>query len=351
MTKLTIAFIAHTKNPALFMNDPSFIYRCENLALALQELGHKTDLLHYTQVDPKVQYDIMVFHRPKYRFGFRHWLKKLRKRGTLVIADFDDLVFDPQWAEVSPGVINQQVSLQQTQKNFRRNQKALRAFNWVTASTTPIVERIQSMGAEHAMLLPNAAHTRWLATPIPTKPERPRLTYFPGTRSHDRDFAIAQPALERYLHDHPEVQLQITGPLSQSLRCRDDQLVRFDKQPFDTYQHHIAQSWLNLAPLQDTLFNAHKSALKAIEGSFFNAATLASPIPDMQRLNNCGAVLVPHTTTAKDAEDAWYSAIAANLPASAHDCATAGLRDQLQQQHHINLYTQQWLSWVEQGLR
>jgi hypothetical protein len=94
-----IAFIACNKNSHRFMQDPSYVYRCENLALALSALGHQAEMLHYTQLSSKAQYDIVVFHRPSYRFGFAWLVKKLRKNGAVVLADVDDLIFNTNWAQ------------------------------------------------------------------------------------------------------------------------------------------------------------------------------------------------------------------------------------------------------------
>lgn len=263
------------------------------MALALKAAGHTVMLAHYSRFDPRQQYDVIVFHRPRYSLGFRFTLRQLRKQGSRCIADFDDLVFDPAWASYSPGVLNQQVSLKQTVRNFTAHDKALRLFDEVTVSTTPLQDKIQQSHGLKAVFVPNAVHLGWRAEPAPGKEPVPRLTYFPGTRSHDRDFAHIHQPLADFLHDHAEVELHITGTLSEDvlIKTRPHQLVCHPAQPFQSYRQHVAQSWLNLAPLENTVFNQHKSALKVIEASYFNAPTLASPIPDMQRLESAGAIL------------------------------------------------------------
>jgi hypothetical protein len=300
-----IAFIACNKNSHRFMQDPSYIYRCENLALALSALGHQAEMLHYTQLSSKAQYDIVVFHRPTYRFGFAWLVKKLRKNGAVVLADVDDLIFNANWAITSPGVINQLVSIKQTEKNFAANAKALAAFNYLTTSTAPLADKLQKhFPSAQVLLLPNSVHHSWYQYEKLANFGAPKLTYFPGTRSHDRDFATISAPLAEFLHQHPEIELHITGVLNCQLKCRPNQLFFHDKQPFANYVHHVAQSWVNLAPLEDTLFNQHKSALKAIEAGFFNAPTVASPIADMQRLKHCG-VIMPNN------DSAWFSHLSA----------------------------------------
>lgn len=275
------------------MQDPSFIYRCENMALALQSCGHQIKLLHYTQLSSSEHYDIVIFHRPSYRFAFSWLLYRLRKRGTVVLADVDDLIFDTTYSSVSPGVVNQLVSIKQTEKMFKANAKALAQFDMLTTSTQPLADKLQQQyHSTNILLLPNTVHYSWYQHNATETKDTRYLTYFPGTRSHDRDFASIAAPLSEFLHQNPDIQLHITGVLNCTLTCRPQQLVQHDKQPFDLYSQHVARSWINLAPLEATEFNQHKSALKAIEASYFNAPTIATPIPDMHRLSHCGAILV-----------------------------------------------------------
>lgn len=274
------------------MQDPSFIYRCENMALALQSCGHQIKLLHYTQLSSSEHYDIVIFHRPSYRFAFSWLLYRLRKRGTVVLADVDDLIFDTTYSSVSPGVVNQLVSIKQTEKMFKANAKALAQFDMLTTSTQPLADKLQQQyPGSRILLLPNTVHQSWYQHNATQHSDTRYVTYFPGTRSHDRDFASIAAPLAEFLHQHPDIQLHITGVLNCTLTCRPQQLIRHDKQPFAQYAQHVARSWVNLAPLEATEFNQHKSALKAIEASYFNAPTIATPIPDMQRLSHCGAIL------------------------------------------------------------
>lgn len=298
-------------------------------------------------------FDVIVFHRPRYSFGLRLTLRRLRKAGTLCVADFDDMVFNPDWAPFSPGVVNQQVSLQQTRKNFNTHAKALKLFKHASVSTTPLVSDMQTSHDQTPWFIPNAVHLHWRDEISPhgqTQAQASSLettnriiTYFPGTRSHDRDFSMIKAPLQQVLAEHPHAALHITGELAddgilQGISAQ--QLVRHPKQAFADYRTHVARSQINLAPLEQTEFNQRKSALKAIEASYFNAPTLASPIPDMQRLESAGAVLVESN------DSAWYDALshAIKAPASilrsailTHADAHQIARDFLHQVHKARL--------------
>lgn len=334
------AFVACNKNPQRYMQDPSFIYRCENLALALSALGHQTSLLHYTELAGSAQYDVVMFHRPSYRFGFRWLVNRLRKSGAVVMADVDDLIFDPNYAGVSPGVVNQTVSLRQTQKNFTANAKALAVFNLISTSTAPLAAKLQQQLADSKVIqLANTVHQSWYQYDEPTLKQPLRLTYFPGTRSHDRDFASISAPLAEFLHQYPQAELHITGVLNCQLKCRPNQLFLHDKQPFTSYASHVAQSYINLAPLENTEFNQHKSALKAIEASFFNAPTIASPIPDMARLSHCGAILAAE-------DNQWFDALQALTNEQHYQQQSRHLRHRLLENANIKQQAQHLLQFI-----
>lgn len=336
MKKLRFAFVAFSNSKDKFVADPSFIYRCENLALALRAEGHHADLLHYSNLTSSEHYDLVFFHRPKRRFGLSYLLHRLHRNGTVTIADFDDLVFDPAVAYLSPGVLNSLVTLKKTEQMFRSHATALKKFNLISVSTIPLANAV-SRQAPHAkvIVMPNTVHYSWYSAITKTLPvEHWNLTYFPGTRSHDRDFAMIRQPLEQFLDEHPSIKLHITGVLDYELRCRPQQLVQHDKQKFSKYHKFVAQSWVNLAPLEATLFNQHKSAIKAIEAAYWHAPTLASPIPDMHRLQGCGAVLA-------DDLNSWYQQLTKLAEPEFYISQTQGLRERLLAHSRIEHQTSQ----------
>ncbi|MDR7119285.1 glycosyltransferase [Rheinheimera soli] len=343
MNLLRFAFVACNKNPQRFMSDPSFIYRCENLALALQALGHNVELMHYTQLRDYGQYDVVIFHRPSDRLFFRWFINKLRRKSCLLIADVDDLIFDPQYANVSPGVVNQLVTLQQTVTNFRANAKALACFDRLTTSTLPLMQQLQRIQPEsQILLLPNTAHLSWhkLDSPPSVTEKEKILTYFPGTRSHDKDFASISAVLAEFLHQHPDIKLHITGVLNCQLSCRPEQFTQLEKVPFAEYARHVAKSWVNLAPLELNEFNQHKSGIKAIEAAFFNAPTLATPIPDMQRLADSGALL------AYTADD-WFTQLCQLCEPDYYHQQSWQLKEKSQQKANIMQQAQRFLEFTD----
>jgi glycosyltransferase involved in cell wall biosynthesis len=290
---LHFAFVACNRNPALFQHDASYIYRCDNLSRALREGGHQVSLLHLTEFPFRHRFDVVVFHRPCYSLRLRLALAAARRRGAVAIADVDDLIFDDEFVEYSPAVRNSLLPLGAVRRQFSAHRRALALFDHITVSTEPLADLARrQFAAAQVVVIPNAVHHQWRSCTASSSASDSYkvITYLPGTRSHDRDFAQAAPALAELLARYPEVRLQVTGPLDFDLPARPGQVVRQHKVPFDAYHTHVQAAWVNLAPLEGTPFTRCKSALKVMEAGYWGIPTVSTPIPDVLRFTEAGAV-------------------------------------------------------------
>lgn len=320
--RVRICFVVSSHPAAHFPSDPAFIYRCQNPGLYLARQGHDVSFRHITQAPDPASVDIVVFHRPRASWRLRWLLARLRRAGVASVADFDDLVFDPAEAAHSPGVVNSLNSLLVTRRKYRAHGHALAWFSQVAVSTEVLAGRVRARHpATRVAVLHNSVHIAWrgLAGPEPTPGGQPRvLAYLPGTRSHDRDFAMIAAPLARFLNAHPEVILHVTGPLNFTLPVAPEQVVHHEKVPFEQFAGRFHGVWANLAPLEDTPFNQAKSALKVLEAGYWGVPTLCSPNPDMARFAGAGAL--------QTGDGDWFDALGRLLDARFHAEATLDLR-------------------------
>ncbi len=290
---LNIAFLACNRHPSRFQQDPSFVYRCENLGLALQAMGHQVSWLHWSALGLRQRFDVVVFHRPRFSLVWRAFLWGLRRHGTILVADVDDLVFDPLLAQHSPAVLNGLLALPKIRRQFAAHSAALACFQRVTVSTQPLAEHVQGrFPRAEVRVLPNAVHMAWRAAKrdYGSGLGQPVVTYFPGTRSHDRDFSLYAEGVESFLTANSNARFEVTGPLCFALRARAGQVVHHEKVPFAQYAERVREAWVNLAPLESTSFTRCKSALKVLEAGFWGKPTVCSPWPDAERFASAGAV-------------------------------------------------------------
>lgn len=305
---LHFIFIACNRNPLRFHKDPSFIYRCENLGAALECAGYRVSYCHLSNALLMDSPDVVIFHRPSYSylfFGIFSWFKS---RGVTLIADIDDLIFDPCLANYSPGVLNDLVPLKIAKRKFLANFEALNKFDAITVSTEPLATHLQRCFPKVKVeVISNAVHHSWVgnercplrSSGIPglkTKNLKeqlsPVVTYFPGTRSHDLDFSIFASGVEAFLDKYPQATFDVTGPLEFEMSARSGQIIHREKLPFELYHQRFSNAWVNLAPLQATPFTQCKSALKVLEAGYWGVPTICSPLPDAERFRNRGALAV-----------------------------------------------------------
>ena len=111
------------------------------------------------------------------------------------------------------------------------------------------------------------------------------IGYFSGTPTHNKDFAIAAPALARLLDADPNITLRIVGfpPPSEVLKPFADRLDVIPLQDPISLQRVIAEAEINIAPLQENLFTSCKSELKFFEAAAVGTWTIASPTPPFEK--------------------------------------------------------------------
>jgi len=295
----SISFIATNRKAELFHQDPSYIYRCENLAQALNNQGYRTELIHIKNFSLKSAPRYAVFHRPSDSFKLRWIIKQLKSRGTITIADYDDLIINSDYSSFSPAVRNNILPIKKVRKVFNANRKALKLFDLITVSTEALSNKIREISPQlRVTTIHNSVHYTWhksSAKPIDNSNEKV-ITYFPGTRSHDKDFNMIAPVLESFLKTYPQIKLQITGHLNYNLDIPSSQVIKLPRVPFSDYINHVKGGWVNLAPLEATPFNACKSALKGIESGYFGIPTISSPNQDYERLTKAGVIIASSNT-------------------------------------------------------
>lgn len=289
MKKLRIAFVSSSPSIRRYRRDASFIYRCENLAHALSHMGHKPSLLHISALLIRRDFDVAVFLRPQRSWLFDYVTDRLRRRGTVLIGDADDLIFDPDCAQFRPSVRNDLASVEKVRKGFALNAEALAKLDKLQFSTDELKRRYLALNPEaKCTVIPNAGYRLWHVVPPKTEIAERNISYFSGTKTHDKDFAIVAPVLKKLLDRHTDLKIRIVGPVA--LDLQHERVVRVPKVPFSDYPQLVAASYISIAPLEDTPFNQCKSALKSIEAGMMNVPTVVSSVGDFAKMHMRGVL-------------------------------------------------------------
>ncbi|MGB3209241.1 MAG: glycosyltransferase [Desulforhopalus sp.] len=290
---MNILYISNSQNSNKPYQDSSVRYRCYNPAQAFSTAGINADVTTIGMVSLQVidRYDLIIFHRPSMSKRLEKLVERAKQRRCVIVADFDDLIFNPDYAEQSPRFLNQQNLLNAIKASFKKKYDALFLFDHFSVSTSPLADEIKKIRPfSDVSVVHNYLSDIWLQHAHQSrlrKSKGKRITYLPGTNSHHHDFKLVQNILSRFLSENPDAILRIVGPLIiRKQKFQSHQLERIPYVPYPMLPGLIHDSWVTIAPLVDTDFNNCKSGLKYFESAIFGVPVIASPIDDMQRLKS-----------------------------------------------------------------
>ena len=238
--------------------------------------------------------DALVICRTRYDTAVARMISRARALGVPVLFDCDDLVFDTDLLHLIVDTLN-----------LDQRDEGVWNLWFALVSRTAAVMRLCDAFVTTNTLLADCAKQCRPQMPTAVVPnylnpdqqayseslyhakrdsgwardERIHIGYFSGTPTHNRDFAIAAPAICRLMEADSRVVLRIVGcldPGPELARYRD-RIEVFPLQDFLNLQRRVAQVEINIAPLQDNLFTNCKSELKFFEAAICGTLTLASP--------------------------------------------------------------------------
>jgi glycosyltransferase involved in cell wall biosynthesis len=272
-------------------------YRSLHLAEQCRLLGLPFFLTHIT--DPNLisslgerPCDVAILHRVQMDRRLAQVLATLRRRNALVLYDTDDLVFDPDAIQyIDSPDFSDPVRRRLYRDGVERQRQALLACDGAIASTEFLAGRIVPLGLpvrvhRNAFTLEMAHHAQQARRARTGDSDTIIIGYASGTPTHDRDFALAAPALQNLMRQEPRIRLHLIGPLAPGPGWEglSDRILRRPAVPWRALPGLLADFDINLAPLvQDNPFARSKSAIKFMEAALLHQPTIASPTDAFQR--------------------------------------------------------------------
>ena len=263
-------------------------YRARLPAEGLALLGVHADVRHYR--DPELPAlaeaaDALVAYRVPATVQVLDLLDRCRRRGTPVVCDLDDLIFDPDLADEIPALAilppDEAALWLEGVRRYRTTLEACDAFVGSTAELCSHAEEVTGLPAERfangvGTLLAQAADAA-LARPRSAGPLR--VGYLSGTDTHDHDWASVEPVVAAVLDERPELELWLGGLVrpSAALDRYGPRVRRLPMLPWLELPAVLRDLDVNLAPLVlGSRFNEAKSAIKWLEAALTATPTVAS---------------------------------------------------------------------------
>ncbi len=306
-------FRAESVKVAYYYRSPdasTFRYRCFNTASAVNEHIPGVSASWFWRSDGDVllsvvrEADVLVVCRVPYDDVVARLIAAARQFGVRVVFDVDDYVFDTAMVPEVVTTLDQHETEPTSAEamwmhwfaTFARVRSTLDLADEVVVTNEYLAERTRAVVDKPVHIVPNFMGAEQIeysealadarAGGLPTADGFLHLGYFSGTPSHNRDFAIVAGALARLMRDEPTVRLRLVGYLDPAFTALSGLEDRIEVVPLTSYmnlQRLLAQTEVNLAPLQDNGFTNCKSELKYFDAAVVGAPTLASPTFTMSR--------------------------------------------------------------------
>lgn len=131
-----------------------------------------------------------------------------------------------------------------------------------------------------------------------------RIGYFSGSITHNPDFAMVLPAILKLMKGCQNVEILLSGEidLPDDLSLYRDRVTVVSMRQWRRLPQLIASVDINIAPLEDTLFNRAKSENKWLEAALVGVPTLASNVGAFKTMIKNGETGLLCENTVED----WY---------------------------------------------
>jgi hypothetical protein len=228
------------------------------------------------------------------RCGFTHdavrVVRAARARRALVCADHDDRIFTP-WDVAGMGGLRTRALRDrdlavETRASLRQHEvlRLLPAMDATIVSTPGLADELTGLGLRTAVMRNTLDTARHAPIARPRHSLR-RLLFMTGTQTHDADLRVMEPDVSAFLRRHSDVSLTLLGPVAPPPQLAALPNVQLQKKlPLDQLYAFVSSFDACLVPLENTVFNDCKSAIKFLECGLVSVPVIASPRREFREL-------------------------------------------------------------------
>lgn len=272
-------------------------YRVDHQVEQLLASGVATDRINYTDLtmDKLKYYRGFIFYRCPITPTIEEFITTAKKENKTVFFDIDDLVIDKKYTKT----IKYLETMSKEEKNLyddgvERMQKTLRMCDYAITTTERLAEELKNYVSEVYINRNVASETMVELSESARKNKQSHddviIGYLSGSITHNPDIEYVKPALIKIMTKYKNTKLKLVGEieLPDDLKKFQDRIII---EPFVDWQklpEIIASIDINLAPLEDSIFNEAKSENKWLEAALVKTVTLASDLGAFHQMINDG---------------------------------------------------------------
>lgn len=276
---------------------PGQYYRVDNIFNALapryfERIVIRNDELA-ERVDECARADLLWIWRTIWTKPLARAIELARGNNARVVFDVDDLMFRPDIAKTAiiDGIRSQDLTEEMVARGYSLIRRVLAHADHATAPTNSLAHELRGDAFKPASVIPNGfdrhalalAHTLRLTRGELSADGWLRIGYASGSRTHQRDLAVALPAIIDILQEYERVRLVLfehTIDIAEfpQLAPFADRIEWRPLVPIHELLKEYARFDINIAPLEvGNPFCEAKSELKFFEPALVGVVTVASP--------------------------------------------------------------------------
>lgn len=304
LEKRTTALFSRPQRVVWLYNTPdtsTFRYRVFNMVEALQaDPGKRIGATWFSgdELDSIIPFvselDVIIVARFCYGAALHRVIARALRFGVRIVFESDDLVFDIDYVRIVIESLGQDAEESRVWESWfayigRLNASLKLCDGGITTNDYLASRMKNALNGKSVAVIPNFMNRQQQAYSealLSAKQESGwhrngdiTIGYFSGSPTHNRDFAVAAPAIARILKKHPDVRLRVVGFLDETgpVGAYRDRVEILPLMNYISLQRAIAEVEINIAPLQDNVFTNCKSELKFFEAAAVGTWTIASP--------------------------------------------------------------------------
>lgn len=263
-------------------------YRVKHQREQLEAMNYTTDEVYFTELESDMirYYRSFVFFRCPETEEIKQFVTLAHRLNKTVLYDIDDLVVDTKYTDQ----IKYVASLAKDEKeaydaNVMSMQRMLKSCDYAT-TTTDCLERELKNYCSKVYINRNVASEEMVQLSenawknVKREKDIIKMGYFSGSITHNADVALILPVIVHVMEKFEKIELYLMGELDLPEELQKFE-TRVKKLPFSDWRSLpdiIAQMDVNLAPLEDTIFNEAKSENKWMEAALVKTVTVASDV-------------------------------------------------------------------------
>ena len=262
-------------------------------------------------------YRVFVIFRCPYTEELGEFIRLAKELNKTVIYDIDDLVIDTKYTDTIKYLDTMSSEERKGYDEGVRNmQKVLKMCDAAITTTERMAEELKhyvpkvfinrNTASEEMLQLSEEAYKKIIAEKTAEERKTVKLGYFSGSITHNDDFILIQPAVAKIMEEYPQTELHIAGILDipKELEAFKERVIAHPFTDWKKLPEMIAAVDINLAPLEESIFNEAKSENKWVEAALVRVPTIASNLGAFKRM-------IEHNKTGILANtcDEWYEGL------------------------------------------